>query len=716
MPATAATATTLAASLVSCVDGWAWRPTLQRQQHIVELQETSSATSAASAGATVVAEPPLSGNSLWQGSLQVGADMSIQCELQGTLASAHASAEAKRREYLAARWAPLRHRCHAWRRSEHTVSSPHIATDEDPEVPWIYRICFASEAIALAPSPWLERVDFGMYNSSFDEDHLNGSLTLHYVNTLTQREATVSCHCGEGGPSLDSWHIRNGVNHSFSLSLPSCCSLRAEGKRLDPEASFRWLSSPLASLQRPCYGHRRGRWIYQLCLNGDATAATLSRTPAASKGSSASTEDKALEPPWVKLGGQNEHAVPTETKAIRLVRARPAVIGQAVGGDSSSLSIADPKGAAAVAAVPADLAKVLSRSGRGHHRAMEMELPEGSVCRGTNGTLHRTRVRWICPANWQKAAPDKDGGHTALVAVERPSGCDWVAWMASLLLCSDVRLLPPSSEASSRSISCRSSADAQSVNEMPVPDRGGFVGFGESDAALLQEESFLRERTADLQFHVGQSVEVSADGTEGVVVGWDLEPDTRILHLATARQSASSATGAHYLVMAMRGQLPLIGALPFGAFRLPGHAFYLPQDALVRVERPAGGAHPSRSLTLPPAVEKFFFQGMSSDGERYVPAPWLARRYPLDGVPTTPEGTTDEKLINTKSTSNEYVRELMARVEAARGPAVAFAESEELKRKGKRDAETLEALNDEGEKLESQQSQQVDEHDDVIDL
>lgn len=31
-------------------------------------------------------------------------------------------------------------------------------------------------------------------------------------------------------------------------------------------------------------------------------------------------------------------------------------------------------------------------------------------------------TRWICPATWRSFAPDVDGGHSALLAVERPSG------------------------------------------------------------------------------------------------------------------------------------------------------------------------------------------------------------------------------------------------------------------------------------------------------
>jgi hypothetical protein len=41
-----------------------------------------------------------------------------------------------------------------------------------------------------------------------------------------------------------------------------------------------------------------------------------------------------------------------------------------------------------------------------------------AVCR----VAFALRARWLCPATWRSTAPDVDGGHSALLAVERPSG------------------------------------------------------------------------------------------------------------------------------------------------------------------------------------------------------------------------------------------------------------------------------------------------------
>ncbi|CAE8607080.1 unnamed protein product, partial [Polarella glacialis] len=85
---------------------------------------------------------------------------------------------AKRLERLAARWAPLRHRCHAWQRTttrpeELGALDESVPSDPDPGVPWTYRICFLTEAMAWAPKPWLERQDLGWYDKSKDEEHPN---------------------------------------------------------------------------------------------------------------------------------------------------------------------------------------------------------------------------------------------------------------------------------------------------------------------------------------------------------------------------------------------------------------------------------------------------------------------------------------------------------------------------------------------------------------
>ncbi|CAL1142574.1 unnamed protein product [Cladocopium goreaui] len=305
----------------------------------------------------------------------------------------------------------------------------------DTGVPWDYRICFNSDVVAWAPKPFLQRIDLGWYNSSYDEDHPNGSVSLHYVNSITRREVALQCHCGQG-PEITSW--TTGHNHTLHLALPTCCRLAHEdgARPMSVPEIFHWLLAPVARLEQPCLGLKRGSWDYTLCFEENISQASLSRSPATAEGKV---------PPEVLLAGP-----PPPEVVPRLVTAEPVVRGQSVG-VGAGLSSED--GSAAWAAVPAKLTEALGSQRR---RALELDLAEGQDCRAANGTRkHRVRVRWLCPATWRSTAPDLDGGHSALLAVERPSGdlaesvgcCDWVVWVTSTLLCTWRPLRPAASSA-----------------------------------------------------------------------------------------------------------------------------------------------------------------------------------------------------------------------------------------------------------------------------
>ncbi|CAK9019788.1 unnamed protein product [Durusdinium trenchii] len=403
----------IVATLLDSCKSRAWRPRLNRfPRHAVLVDKKPD---------TREPEP-----ALWNHQINLGGQMK-QCELR----DASNRDDDMLKEEVAARWAPLRHRCHAWRRKVEDTEGT-----SSTQIPWSYRICFNSDAVSWAPKPWLQRIDLGWYNASLDEDHANGSLTLHYVNSITRSELAVQCHCGQG-PEIISW--RGGFNHTLELLLPTCCRLRVEaGESMSVQEIFHWLLAPVARLDLPCLGQKRGRWDYTLCFSGNISQATLSRVPSTS-------ERKAMRE--VLLGGPADE-VP------RLVAAEPVVPGQPV---ETGLGSSDD-GNAQWATVPAMLSEALGSK----HKALELELSEGQDCLAANGTRkHRTRLRWLCPATWRSFAPDRDGGHTALLAVERPTGCDWVAWIASTLLCTWRPLRPRASVV--RQLSCRSEKGQRDV-------------------------------------------------------------------------------------------------------------------------------------------------------------------------------------------------------------------------------------------------------------
>lgn len=205
------------------------------------------------------------------------------------------------------------------------------------------------------------------------------------------------------------------------------------------------------------------------------------------------------------------------------------------GGDAGSSSSGESLGDMAAAALGEALA-----SGHGRHRAYETPLGPGDACDSSGA--HRASVRWLCPATWRTAAPDRDGGHTTLLAVEQPERCTWVAWVSSLLLCADPRLLPPPAQA--RRAVCRSeeaggAAAEESQGGSPTPrphdasdDR--LVPEPAVEKRELQAETSPEEwpwpqqldRTG-VAFRVGEAVQSTVDGTRGVVVGWAwTQPDS----------------------------------------------------------------------------------------------------------------------------------------------------------------------------------------------
>ncbi|CAK9019771.1 unnamed protein product [Durusdinium trenchii] len=569
----------IVATLLDSCKSRAWRPRLNRfPRHAVLVDKKPD---------TREPEP-----ALWNHQINLGGQMK-QCELR----DASNRDDDMLKEEVAARWAPLRHRCHAWRRKVEDTEGT-----SSTQIPWSYRICFNSDAVSWAPKPWLQRIDLGWYNASLDEDHANGSLTLHYVNSITRSELAVQCHCGQG-PEIISW--RGGFNHTLELLLPTCCRLRVEaGESMSVQEIFHWLLAPVARLDLPCLGQKRGRWDYTLCFSGNISQATLSRVPSTS-------ERKAMRE--VLLGGPADE-VP------RLVAAEPVVPGQPV---ETGLGSSDD-GNAQWATVPAMLSEALGSK----HKALELELSEGQDCLAANGTRkHRTRLRWLCPATWRSFAPDRDGGHTALLAVERPTGCDWVAWIASTLLCTWRPLRPRASVV--RQLSCRSEKGQRDVAKpeelikrfldqsgAPPPHRRNTRESAVRPAAPKLPAAF-EEHTdrSGILYHVGQRVVVLSDGTEGIIIAWDKTPRADLLALRLDDDDMSQSP--HFLLAAVRGHFPATGALAHGAVDVPGHVAYIAQEDLVLL---SGDFEPGQ---LPPGFAKYF-------DESGRPLTWLAKFYPAD--------------------------------------------------------------------------------------
>lgn len=306
------------------------------------------------------------------------------------------------------------------------------------------------------------------------------------------------------------------------------------------------------------------------------------------------------------------------------------------------------------------------------HRAAETALSSGDTCerKGGSGRRHSAIVRWICPANWRTLAPERDGGHTALLAVERPSRCVWVAWMSSLLLCADDRLLPPPIDVT-RKIACRRTPFPGSVSGQDngeagtAPASASTMGVdrdavqSQSDGprsrgrGLLQAMEALtsrpvRSNRTGVVLHIGQVVDNPVDGTRGVILGWDPVPAAQLLAQATTigkRRLSLTAVpkepnnSPFYIVAVGRGQLPAHSVLPPGTLGLPGGVTYVPQWSLRPFHQPPQGTiHDQVPLRLPTwlashgtfADNERLFTGYNSHSGRFVPSKILQDAYPSD--------------------------------------------------------------------------------------
>lgn len=654
----------------AAVTAWPARQLLQTPAHAVTLQEARQVRLPEHQTGVIGA----AGDVLkWRRTIPLGTKRVFDCELRQN------SGEARRvrgRDRIAARWAPLRHRCHAWRWGNTDPSSGDIQTRELAQaaeqsrkfaryhnVSLAFRVCFGSEAAAWASQPWVDRQSLGWHNETLDETHPNGSVTLHYVNGTGGRAAAVRCDCGNGPPEMVNWDVRNkGFFHSLVVVLPSCCLFQqANGQKMPVEQVFRRLTSPLNHL--PCYLHRQGPWLYQLCVSNytltrlhaplgftDPVATQKKDAPNTRRrvSSAAGTidGDEREDPRGDKGEATDTREVVTMllgagTEAIHLVHARSVggesfedgdwedTHGSGDGVDRSGThSIPDSKTAiqnAWTAALRAAISKAPRR-----HRAVEVRFGRGDVCstsRAGGMRHHRVSVRWVCPASWRSASPERDGGHTSLIAVERPSRCAWVAWVASLLVCADERLLPSPVEPT-RQIICRhqNEESAPRVSDALLPlgsDRSKPQQTPGHQRSLAKRDSAIKstahhEQASDLgraggAFQIGQVVHNLVDGTHAVVVGWDG-------HLHTQDPSANRRfpldNVPHYLVLLSAGELPALGALPSGSFGIPGRLASVPQTAL-RAWHGVWGAPPP--VRLPHAVQGRYFVVYNRSEMRFVP-------------------------------------------------------------------------------------------------
>jgi len=573
-----------------------------------------------------------------------------------------------RRDRVAARWAPLRHRCHAWRvvpearrhiggaasaateitldSSEHglaarasasavpgeatsSLPNPSLASGTTNES-WAYRVCFASEATAWTSPPWAERLTFGWYNETLDEVHKNGSVTLHYRNGTGNRSAAVRCDCSSSGglPEMVAWETRNGgLFHSLVFSLASCCLFKdGQGNRLPFEDAFARLTSPVQTA--PCYTNKYGPWVFSLCFSN----MTLSRLLGVAENNTA-TSSKQGE---LLLGFGTE-------SGPRLVPARR--VGHETFEDWGNDTAWEKEDAAVLAA---RLDAVLPASGSRRHHAAEFLLGRGGSC-GTS--FNSASVRWICPSSWRTVSPEMDGGHTALLAIERPSRCKWVAWVASMLVCAEERLLPqPSSPV--QQISCRvqpkahgeplessssggSDSDASSASGAEVAAQTSALRHSGTEAASRERQFYLAQLQRELlqnlgrpggQFEIGHIVENLADGTLAVVVGWDGGP---------AMNGRPADEEANYLLLLAAGQLPAFGRLAAEIWGdRPGRAAVVPQTDLklwrggarrtsssreASAAGAAAAAAPPPPIRLPRGAEGRLFHAYDYSLRRFTP-------------------------------------------------------------------------------------------------
>eukprot|EP00929_Paragymnodinium_shiwhaense_P057227 TRINITY_DN28638_c0_g1_i1.p1 TRINITY_DN28638_c0_g1~~TRINITY_DN28638_c0_g1_i1.p1 ORF type:complete len:937 (+),score=191.07 TRINITY_DN28638_c0_g1_i1:40-2850(+) len=541
---------------------------------------------------------------------------------------------------------------------------------------WTYRFCFGLEFTRFAEGEWYDKQILGWRDEKLEQPHENGSVTVYYVNGTNGRRSSLHCDCTEGGPQVTGWSTSDaGRNFSLVVGMASCCALRdVKGARLPLHESFQWLTK--AVRQANCYTLRQGSWRYHYCPSTETVSKSRIMVVGSESGEAASgsAEEAGFAPAGGDEGGSMAQSRDILGAGVKRVRVVPARLGarasQLLGGEKSSGD--------AVEEVPEDfqaddeeaLTGALTLTfhltprgvGGGVHRAMEVELNERGTCdrssssssstAAAHSTNHKVLVRWVCPWTWKNSPPERMGGHTSLVLVERPSPCTLVLWMVSLWLCSDDRLRPLPAEATR--MTCNQTSSGRSTK--PAAEEAAVASAGSAavaDAAGKQEpwrreprKEFLetQEPKADrsaIDVWVGQLVVNTADGTTSVVIGWDSDqrqfPGSMFAQQGIAEPSEGGnakpagvmdgAAQPHVFALACHGQVPVHGLLQAGVLGLPGRVSYVPQSMLrpLRV-----GSYENLRLKLPAAAIGVLFSGYDAEHGRFLPVPRLEALYPLD--------------------------------------------------------------------------------------
>mmetsp|Transcript_40032 Transcript_40032/g.110223 ORF Transcript_40032/g.110223 Transcript_40032/m.110223 type:complete len:1068 (-) Transcript_40032:93-3296(-) len=388
--------------------------------------------------------------------------------------------------------------------------------ESDSDSFWLYRVCFGSDMVRWTEGPLIDREMLGWYDQTLDEDHGNGSITLHYVNGTGNQSTTLRCDCAEGGPQMTSQGVReNGRIHTLTLSMATCCALRGEnGRRWFLRDAFRWLMQPIRDLG--CYNLRLGPTQYRYCPKqdflGTLQGAVVEGTPAV-EGSESETAVATARLAVLGYGVERLKIVPahaarkqprlaatessqsrpleailTDDEVAELLRAEPHVDS----GDNTSGSAEQDT----PAEEDAEIADTILERSLGsetlawRHSVIETQLGPGERCNDdhtASDSRHRAVVRWFCPRTWLAAPPERKGGHTALVLVERLAPCLWVAWMATLLLCADDRLRPHASE--TQPITCNRTDSIATLGRGAAPLPVEQVAPHEAEAPLVAHGS-----------------------------------------------------------------------------------------------------------------------------------------------------------------------------------------------------------------------------------
>lgn len=154
----------------------------------------------------------------------------------------------------------------------------------------------------------------------------------------------------------------------------------------------------------------------------------------------------------------------------------------------------------------------------------------------------------------------------------------------------------------------------------------------------LGEEERI-DQPPDEALLVGQVVESAVDGARGVVVARHRQPTARLL-VAAGRPFQSSP---HYLVMAGAGQLPVSGALEWGALGFNGRLSYVPEHELTAWRGAAAGGRPPVRLPAGAEGRNDFFIGFDERSMRFLPSALLLdRRTRGADSPDSPEGQGEE--------------------------------------------------------------------------